>query len=157
VTWSLTGISPAINQSGCSPANVSSPGSTTLTCTATSAGGNGSGSVTIKLDTTPPTTPAISGIAAQSYTFGSVPPSSGISCTASDPESGLGSCTVSGYSASGGQQTITATATDGAGLTSTSQLSYTVTPTTTTTTLAASKPSAVMGAPVTLTATVAPA
>ena len=49
-----------------------------------------------------------------------------VSCTAEDGGSGLASCNVSGYSASIGQQILTATATDKVGNSSTSTLSYEV-------------------------------
>jgi hypothetical protein len=163
VTWTQTDLeSPVVDPSGCGPSSVSAAGSTTLSCSATSAAGTAHQSLTVKIDTTPPTTPAIVGIAAQSYPFGSVP--SGASCTSSDPESQVSSCAVSGLSSVNGSHTLTATATNGAGLTSTSILTYTVTPAATATTpaatattLAASPSAARTGAPVTFNATVTPA
>ncbi len=51
---------------------------------------------------------------------------SAISCSASDPTSGVASCSVGGYSTAVGTHTLTATAVNGAGLTSSSTLTYTV-------------------------------
>ncbi len=47
-------------------------------------------------------------------------------CTATDGQSGLASCTVSGYSAAEGTHTLAATATDNAGNTATATRTYTV-------------------------------
>ncbi|MHB8690190.1 MAG: Ig-like domain repeat protein [Solirubrobacteraceae bacterium] len=156
VTWTETDLeSPVVDPSGCDPSSVSTSGSTTLACSATSAGGITHQGLTVKIDTTPPTTPAIAGVGAQSYPFGSVP--SGVSCTSSDPESQVSSCAVSGLDSAIGSHTLTATATNGAGLTSTSTLTYSVTSAATATRLAASPSAAGTGAPVTFTATVTPA
>ncbi|HEY4227361.1 MAG TPA: PxKF domain-containing protein, partial [Candidatus Limnocylindrales bacterium] len=62
-----------------------------------------------------------------SYVFGSVP-ASPTSCTATDPVSGLASCTVSGYSNLVGSYAVTASAVDTAGNASSSAISYTVRP-----------------------------
>jgi hypothetical protein len=84
-------------------------------------------SATFKIDLAAPSTPTISGIAAQNYTTETVPASSAISCTATDTLSTLHSCTVTGYANTVGSHTLTATATDKAGNTSTSTLNYSVT------------------------------
>jgi hypothetical protein len=84
--------------------------------------------VTVKRDASPPATPAFSGIAAQSYAVAQLPGAAAVSCSASDPTSGVTGCAVDGYSAALGAHTLTATATNGAGLTSTATLAYTVLP-----------------------------
>lgn len=80
----------------------------------------------VNVDLTAPTGMTFSGVSSQTYYFGSVPPLSGVGCTASDALSGLASCTVSGYSDAVGSHTLTATATDRAGRQATATLSYTV-------------------------------
>jgi hypothetical protein len=77
----------------------------------------------IKRDSTPPTTPVISGVS--NYYFGGTP--NAASCTASDVTSGLASCTVGGYGASAvGTYVATATATDNAGNAAAATASYSI-------------------------------
>ena len=120
--------SPVVDVTGCDPTSVGDTAGP-VTCSATSAGGTTSLPVAIKRDTTPPTAPVISGIAAQTYLDSTVPPASAIACSATDPTSGIDSCTVTGYDATIGVHRLTAVATDDAGLTSTSTLDYAVTAT----------------------------
>jgi hypothetical protein len=80
----------------------------------------------VKVDTSPPSTPTFSGIQAISYKPSALPPQSAISCSSTDPDSGIASCVVTGYSAALGQHILTATATNNAGKTSTNTLTYTV-------------------------------
>ena len=128
VTWTTTyGGSPIAIANSCVPASVSTDtASATFTCAATSGGGTTTQSVAIKRDASPPSPPAFSGIAAQSYSAAQLPAANAIGCTASDPTSGVSGCAVSGHSSALGTNTLTATATNGAGLTSTATLAYTV-------------------------------
>lgn len=83
----------------------------------------GAASATFKIDKTAPTV-AFDSTMADSY-FGSTPAAPG--CSASDALSGLaGTCTVTGYSTSVGQHTLTATAKDLAGNTATITQDYEV-------------------------------
>ena len=129
VTWNVTDAGSSISDPvGCGTLN---PGdtATTFMCTASSAGGSTSSSVEIRRDSTPPTPPAIAGLTGGAvYAASALPVVSAIGCTASDPISGLAGCTVSGYSVAPGTHVLTAAAINGAGLTSTSTLSYTVSP-----------------------------
>jgi hypothetical protein len=129
VTWNVSDSgSPIGTAVGCDPL-APADSATTFTCTATSAGGTTSSSVEIRRDSTPPTPPAITGVTAGvSYAAAKLPAASAIACTASDPTSGVGGCTVTGYSDAPGQHILTATATNGAGLISTSTLVYAVSP-----------------------------
>ncbi|HEX3733872.1 MAG TPA: S8 family serine peptidase [Solirubrobacterales bacterium] len=126
VAWEVTPGPPISNEAGCAPTVVASDGTSTFSCEASAPGGTGKGSVTIKRDASPPAAPAIGGITAQTYPAPSVPRSSAVGCTASDPTSGIDSCVVTGYSAAVGTHTLTATATNGAGAQSTSGLTYKV-------------------------------
>ncbi len=129
VSWSVSDAqSPVVDLSGCNSANVGDTAGP-VTCSATSAGGTTSDPVAVKRDTTPPTAPLITGIAAQTYLDSTVPPAAAIGCSATDPTSGIDSCTVTGYDATIGVHRLTAVATDDAGLTSTSTLDYAVTAT----------------------------
>ncbi len=126
VTWSVTdGESPVVAPSGCAPATPGD-GIVQLACSATSAGGTASLPVTIKRDSTPPTTPLIVGIQPGKYTPAILPKPAAIVCGAADATSGVVSCTVTGFATSIGSHTVTATATNGAGLVSTSTVTYTV-------------------------------
>jgi hypothetical protein len=78
------------------------------------------------IDTKRPATPTFTGISGQIYPVNNLPGSGAVGCASSDATSGLKSCVVTGFSAAVGAHTLTATATDNAGLTNTSQLSYTV-------------------------------
>ena len=125
VTWNLTDAqSPVGVTSGCGPTTVSTPGVTNLTCTATSAGGTSSASTQVKLDLSPPTGLRFSGISSKHYLPSKLPKK--VACSASDPESGLASCSVSGLSKSLGRHRLRATATNNAGQTATKTLTYTV-------------------------------
>jgi hypothetical protein len=128
VAWSVS--DPGSNVSaatGCAPAAVTSDtAGGTLTCSATSAGGTTVRSVTVKRDASPPSPPAFTGIAAQTFERAFLPPESAVGCTSADPVSGVGSCTVAGYDPGLGPHTLVATARNGAGLTSTSTLLYSV-------------------------------
>ena len=127
VTWNVSDAeSPVVDPLGCGPASLSGDADTTLTCTATSAGGTTSIPLLVKRDSSPPSIPVFAGVSNQTYTAATLPPAAAIACSASDPTSGIDSCTVSGYGSSPGQHTLTAIATDDAGLTATSTLTYTV-------------------------------
>lgn len=127
VSWTVGDSgSPVYASTGCGPSTVTTDGDSTVTCTATSAGGTRTQSVTVHRDASPPSAPAIAGIAAQTFLPTTVPAASAISCSASDPTSGVASCAVGGYSAAVGTHTLTATAVNGGGLSSTSTLTYTV-------------------------------
>lgn len=80
----------------------------------------------ISIDKTNPSVSLVGGPAnGASYYFGSVPAAP--TCSASDAVSGLdGSCSVSGYSAAVGPQTVSASATDKAGNTNSASAGYTV-------------------------------
>ena len=127
VSWSTTDPgSPVVDAAGCGPSSLTGDGTSALTCAATSAGGRNSQSITVKRDGTPPTAPAISGIASGTFSRATLPALDKVSCSASDPTSGVDRCAVTGYAASDGAHTITATATNGAGQTSTTTLPYVV-------------------------------
>ncbi len=127
VTWNVSDAeSPVVDPLGCGPESLTADAATTLTCTATSAGGTTSVPVSVKRDSSPPTAPVFEGVSGQIYSPATVPAAAAIGCTASDPTSGIDSCTVSGYGASPGQHTLMAVATDDAGLTTTSTLTYTI-------------------------------
>jgi hypothetical protein len=83
-------------------------------------------SAAFKIDLTSPAAPTLNGIVAKEYSSGTLPAESAISCTSTDEISALASCSVTGYSATTGQHTLTATARDNAGHTSTSTLTYSV-------------------------------
>jgi hypothetical protein len=117
--------SPVVDATGCDPTAFGDTEGT-VTCSATSAGGTTTVPVVVRRDSTPPTTPVITGIASTTYLDSTVPAASAIGCDASDPTSGIDSCTVTGYDPSIGVHLLTAAATDGAGLSSTSSLTYTV-------------------------------
>ncbi|MCW3040118.1 MAG: hypothetical protein JWM31_2023 [Solirubrobacterales bacterium] len=128
VSWTVADAQSAVYEPpGCAATTVSSDtAGATVTCAAQSGGGVATASVTVKRDTTPPTPPAFTGIAAREYAAGDLPPSAAVGCTSSDATSGLASCTVAGYDTGPGTHTLTATATDGVGLTSASTLVYAV-------------------------------
>ena len=133
VSWAVTDPESLIfASSGCGPTTIGADtAGTTLTCSATSIGGTSSpATVTVKRDASPPTIPVISGIAAGSFAPDLVPPPSAITCTSSDPTSGLDAdgCRLSGYSRAAGRHTLLATARNNAGLASVASLVYTVAP-----------------------------
>jgi hypothetical protein len=126
VSWSVSDPeSPVSGPVGCGPA---SPGEATalLTCSATSAGGTTSVPVTIKRDSTPPSAPVLTGIGATTYSPAALPAASSIGCSATDPTSGVSSCTITGYGSNTGIHTLTAVATNDAGLAASTVLAYTV-------------------------------
>lgn len=126
VTWSVSDPdSPVSAPVGCNAA-FPGEGAASLTCSATSAGGTTSVPLTIKRDSTPPSAPVVTGIAARTYSPAKLPPASSVRCSAIDPTSGVGACTVSGRESSVGRHTLTAVATNGAGLTATTTIVYTV-------------------------------
>ena len=127
VTWNVTdGDSPVVSLSpGCAAASPGD-GPTTLTCSATSAGGTTTVPITIKRDSTPPTTPVIAGLAHRTYETTDLPQNPALRCSASDPTSGVASCVVSGFKTSAGHHTLMAVAVNDAGLTTTTRLGYTV-------------------------------
>lgn len=86
----------------------------------------GAVTTTVKVDRTPPATPAFVGGPTGSHYFGQVPAAP--TCTSTDTGSGLASCVVTGGGTTVGSHTWTATATDVAGLTSTAVLRYDVLP-----------------------------
>jgi hypothetical protein len=84
----------------------------------------------IDVDHSAPTDVAFTGgglTAGGSYAFGLVP-AGPTGCTATDTVAGLGSCSVSGYSALVGTQAVAALATDNAGNTAATSLGYSVLP-----------------------------
>jgi Subtilase family len=127
VSWTVSdGQSPVTAMSGCAPTAPGDGATTTVTCSATSAGGTTTGTATLRRDSTPPTAPVISGIAAMTYSPATVPRAAAVACSAADATSGVRSCTVTGYGVAAGPHTLTAVALDDAGLTATTTLSYTV-------------------------------
>ena len=126
VTWQVSDAeSPVIGPAGCAPVSLTT--SASVTCSATSAGGTTTAPVTVRIDSSPPSVPAISGIAARTYVPATLPSAKAIACTATDPTSEVSSCSVSGFGRALGTHRLTATATNGAGLTATSTLGYVVT------------------------------
>ena len=127
LSWSTSDTgSPVVDASGCDPATITADGTSTVSCGATSAGGRSSQSITVKHDGTPPTPPVITGIAYGTFSRRTLPALSKLSCSATDPTSGVSGCAVTGYDATNGPHAITATATNGAGQTSTTTLPYVV-------------------------------
>jgi hypothetical protein len=127
VAWSVADAESSVTlSSGCAPTAAGDVVALTLTCTATSAGGTTTGTVTLRRDSTPPTRPEITGIAARRYTTATVPRAGRVACHATDLTSGVDSCRVTGYGAGTGRHRLTAVATDDAGLTATTTLAYTV-------------------------------
>jgi hypothetical protein len=127
VSWSVSdGESPVTLASACAATAPGDSAAATVTCTATSAGGSTTGTVTLRRDSTPPAAPTIAGVAARTYSPRSLPRATALACRASDPTSGIDSCTVTGYGTATGRHTLTAVALNDAGLTSTSTLSYSV-------------------------------
>lgn len=125
VSWSVSDIqSPIVTSTGCGATTISAR--TILTCSASSIGGTSTVPLPLKVDTSPPSRPAISGIGAKRYRRSKLPAAGKIHCAAADPESGVDSCTVTGFSNRLGSHTLTATATNDAGLSSTSKLTFTV-------------------------------
>jgi Subtilase family len=134
VSWNVSDAgSPVVDQSGCTPQTLGDT-SVALTCSAASAGGTTSVPLTIKRDSTAPSAPTIRGIAGHVYARAKLPARAAITCTASDPTSGVDRCAIKGYGTGAGAHTLTAVATNDAGLTSASTLRYTV-----------SKPAAITG------------
>ncbi len=126
VTWTVSdGESPITAVTGCAAASPAD-GTTTLTCSATSAGGTTTVPITIKRDSTPPPAPVIAGVASKTYAPASLPAQTSLKCTASDPISGIATCTISGYGAAAGRHTLTAVAVDTAGLSTSATLGYSV-------------------------------
>jgi hypothetical protein len=125
VTWQISDPeSPVVDPGGCGP--VSLAASASLTCSATSAGGTTAAPLTVKIDPTPPSAPALTGIAAKTYLPRTLPAAKAIACSAGDPTSGVTGCRVTGYGSRFGTHQLIATATNGAGLTATSTLRYSV-------------------------------
>jgi hypothetical protein len=127
VTVSTSGSDSISNPTTCTADQSQTTDTTSATfngsCTNDAGLSTNAASLTIKRDATPPTTPVISGVT--NYYFGGTPGTA--SCTATDVTSGLASCNVNGYGASGvGTYVATATATDNAGNTSTATASYSV-------------------------------
>jgi subtilisin family serine protease len=127
VSWSIADAeSPVSVASGCAATAPGDTVTTSVTCTATSAGGSTTSTVTLRRDSTPPTTPTIAGVAARTYAPDALPGAGALACRASDPTSGIDSCTVTGYGAGNGRHTLTAVALNDAGLTTTATVTYTV-------------------------------
>jgi hypothetical protein len=82
--------------------------------------------VSVRIDASPPSLPAFTGIAAHTYLPAKLPSAKAIACTASDPTSEVTGCSVTGFGTGFGTHLLTATATNGAGLTATSTLGYVV-------------------------------
>jgi len=128
--WSVGDPETAIGaRSGCDATPLAADGVDTATCSATSLGGTSTRTLTVRVDTTPPSAPRISGIAAKRYDASTLPRASAVRCTASDPTSGVTRCFVAGFSGRSGAHALTATAVNGAGLSSTTTLRYRVAPT----------------------------
>jgi hypothetical protein len=126
VAWSISDPeSPVVDPVGCEP-GVATDGGPPLACTVTSAGGTTAVPVALKVDATPPSAPIVAGIGARSYLTTAIPKAGDVTCSASDPTSGISACSVAGYSSAAGAHTLTATATDAAGWTSATTLIYTV-------------------------------
>jgi hypothetical protein len=124
VTWTVTDPETVPLTTGCtSPFSVTTDAVQTLTCVAVSPGGTGQASVTVKRDASAPTGITFHGIK-KKYKNGKKPKKNKVSCTASDPTSGVTSCVISGFSKKKGKHTLTATATNGAGLTTTATFKY---------------------------------
>lgn len=105
--------SPYAVSGGCDPPAATQDGTTTLTCQAESEGGTSVATVEIKIDRAAPEIDFAGGPADQSlYYVGDVPVPT---CDATDNASGVDSCTITGFSASAGEHTMTATAVDVAG------------------------------------------
>lgn len=128
VAWNIGDPNPSVlSTSGCGPTTVSADtAGASFTCSANGVGGTNSGSVSVKVDTSPPSGPTFSGIAAKTYVPSKLPKLSAIQCSAADPTSSLQGCSISGYSTAGGSHKLTGTATNGAGATSTATLPYKV-------------------------------
>jgi hypothetical protein len=126
VSWSVSDPESSIANPGLCVTTNLGDGGATLTCSATSLGGTASVPISVKRDSTPPSTPVIAGIAPQIYDPDALPAEAAVTCGASDNLSGVTSCVVEGYSAAPGAHTLIATATNGAGAGSTSMLGYTV-------------------------------
>jgi subtilisin family serine protease len=125
VTWQVSDTeSPVIGPAGCAPVSLTT--SASVTCSATSAGGTTTAPVTVRIDASPPSVPAFTGIGAQTYLPATLPSAKAVACTASDPTSDVTGCGVTGFGTAFGTHLLTATATNGAGLTATSTLSYVV-------------------------------
>jgi hypothetical protein len=90
------------------------------------AGNSSTRTISAFVDKTKPVVNLVGGpVAGSSFFFGETPAAP--TCSASDALSGLaGSCSITGYSAAVGTQTVTATATDIAGNTQTATATYTV-------------------------------
>jgi hypothetical protein len=131
VEWAVSDPGSVVSaSSGCGAGTVATDtAGRTFTCSATSGGGGASQSVTVKRDASPPSSPAFSGIAAQTFELAFLPPATVVGCTATDPTSGIGGCALTGYDPRLGPHTLVATARNGAGLTSSSTLAYSVVPT----------------------------
>ncbi len=126
VTWTVSDAeSPVVTPAGCD-ATTPGDGIVPLTCSATSAGGTAALPVTIKRDSTPPAAPLVTGLGERTYLPATLPKTTAVACSSTDPASGVASCSVTGYVKSAGRHTVTATATNGAGLTSSTTLTYTV-------------------------------
>lgn len=125
VTWQVEDPdSPVVAPAGCAPASLTA--SASVNCSATSAGGTTSVPVSVRIDGSPPSAPAFTGIGAKTYVPSTLPRSRTVACKAADPTSGVVSCSVAGYHSAFGTHLLSATATNGAGLTATSTLRYTV-------------------------------
>jgi subtilisin family serine protease len=125
VTWQVSDAeSPVVPPAGCAPLSVTT--SASVTCSATSAGGTTTAPVSVRIDASPPSLPAFTGIAAHTYLPAKLPSAKAIACTASDPTSEVTGCSVTGFGTGFGTHLLTATATNGAGLTATSTLGYVV-------------------------------
>ena len=82
--------------------------------------------MTVRIDSSPPSVPAFTGIRAHTYLPATLPSAKAVGCTASDPTSDVSGCSVRGFGKGFGAHSLTATATNGAGLTTTSTLGYVV-------------------------------
>jgi Subtilase family len=124
VTWTVTDPETVPLTTGCtSPFSVTTDGAQTLTCVATDPGGTAQASVSFKRDASKPVGITFHGIK-KKYKHGKKPKKKKVTCTASDPTSGITSCVITGFSKKKGKHTLTATATNGAGLTSTATFKY---------------------------------
>jgi hypothetical protein len=108
--------------SGCDPQTVATDGAVAFTCTASSAGGTTNQPVTIRRDSTPPSSPTFTGIRAG--TLKRLPAGRNVGCRADDATSGVASCVVRGFSRKAGRHRLRAVATDESGLSSSATLTY---------------------------------
>ncbi len=118
VVWNVADAgSPLLSRDGCGSVRDLAEGPLTLTCTASSIGGTTAVPLTVRRDSRPPLTPAVTGLPTRSAFYNEGLPAT-LGCVAADATSGIATCEVSGWSRALGRHTVTAVATDRAGLVS---------------------------------------